>query len=87
MEQTNFWWIAMATAFLGLVVLYFRDIYRSPLGIAFDHLLSWWVLGYRLLQRDHRSLSEVETNLLADWSIAHGVLVGAVLIAVLFAFE
>ena len=87
LEPVTFSHIVIATAIFGLVVLYLDDLYKSPLGLAFDRFASWWVLGYRLLKRDHRSMSEVETNLMANWAAAHGIVLGAVVLAVFFMLE
>jgi len=85
MEPITFGRLIMAAAFILVAATF---LHGSPrLKLYWDRLLSWWVLGYRLCNRDHRSMSETETNLMANWAAAHGILLGAVLIAVLLALE
>ena len=85
MEPITFGRLIMAAAFILVAATF---LHGSPrLKLYWDRLLSWWVLGYRLLKRDHRSMSEVETNLMANWAAAHGIVLGAVVLAVFFMLE
>ena len=77
--------LIMAATFILLIATF---AYGSPqLKLYWDRFRSWWIVGWHLLRRDHRSMSEAETNLVSNWAAAHGIALGLLIALVFFALE